>query len=311
VRADPVFMQGNFFRYTYLEKFYSPATQYTPRHVAYGPLSRSPELQEYLKRNSSLTFLAEHAVRADRASLQSILGRNLERRVVLVEGEEDGRVLGQLPAQLGKEAARRKSAAVWTFSLSDAKPAGDKTYVITLPASFPATLATGIFSPDRENLSLQVGAQALQPAQGWITRPLQYDVQNIKKGTLRFSLPSGGALDPGTPVTLRYSSSAPLNSLSAIIYEPDRMKFSLESERDGWLVLHQPFDPKWRLKINGADARIYRANLAFMATPVAKGTAVVELEYLPFSYLRVFLAISLLLSIVVMCGAFIVGARRP
>jgi hypothetical protein len=308
--SDPVFMQGNFFRYTYLEKFFPPATQYKPRHVSYGPLSRNPDLQNYLTRNADITFVADYAVQSNNTTLQSISSNNLDRRVVLVDAERGDRILEHLPLHIPSERLDRKSAAVWTFSLRNAEVGDDGSYVLSLPATFPATLSSGVFTTDRENLSLEVGTDVLLPAQGWITRPLQYDLQNIKKGTLRFLMPAGVTLDPGTPITLQYSSSAPLNSLSAIIYEPDRMKFSFESERDGWLVLHQPFDLKWRLKINGNDARIYRANLAFMATPISKGGVLVELEYLPFSYLRFFLALSLALSIAIICWAFIVGARR-
>lgn len=311
VRPDPVFMQGNFYRYTFLEKFFVPASQYTPRHTAYVPLSRDHDMQEYLRRNGNLTFFAEHAVAADRASLREVLDRNLERRVVLVQGEKQDRVLEQLPARPGSAPADRKSQAEWVFTLKDAHLAGDGNYVIALPSSFPPTLASSIFSPDRQNLSLDVGGQALKPAQGWISRPLQYDVQNIKKGTLHFSLPADLARDSATPVRLRYSSSAPLNSLSVITYEPDRLKFALDAERDGWLVVHQPFDPKWSLKVNGADTKPYRANAAFLATPISKGRATVELEYMPSSYLRPALALSLLLSMLVLVGAFMVGARRP
>ena len=309
--SDPVFMQGNFFRYTYLEKFFRPATQYKPRHIAYGPFSRNPDLRNYLKRNSDITFVADYAVQSKNTTLRSISSNNLDRRVVLVDAERGERILEQPPPHLKGEGAVRKSAAVWTFPLSSAEVGDDGSYVISLPATFPATLSSGVFTTDRENLSLEVGTYVLLPAQGWITRPLQYDLQNIRKGTLRFSMPSGIALDPATPITLRYSSSAPLNSLSAVIYEPDRMKFLFESEREGWLVLHQPFDLKWRLKINGSEARIYRTNLAFMATPIGKGAVLVELEYLPYSYLRFFLALSLVLSIAIMCAAFILGARRP
>ena len=311
IRPDPVFMQGNFFRYTYLEKFFAPATQYRPRHVSYGALSRNPELQTYLRRNADITFIADHAVRAENVTLQNILSGGLDRRIVLVDADKDDRVLERLPGNLESGRARRINNAVWTFSFGDTEAGDNGNYVIMLPTTFPVTLSTGVFSTDRENLSLEVGPYILQPAQGWITRPLQYDLQNIKKGTLHFSLPSGSTLPRSTPITLRYSSSAPLNSLSATVYEPDRMKFSFESDRDGWLVLHQPFDPKWKLRINGNDARLYRANLAFMATPISKGAVSVELEYRPFSNLRGFLALSLALSIVVMCGAIVVGARRP
>jgi hypothetical protein len=230
--------------------------------------------------------------------------------VVLVDEEAAG-ILDELPARLESAGERRKSSAVWTFSASDAKVTADGSYVIELPESFPATLSSGVFTHDLENLSMEVGAHVLQPVQGWIIRPLQYDLQNIKKGTVHFSMPAGTVLTPATPITLRYASSAPLNSLSVLYYEPDRMKFVFESEREGWLVLHQPFDLKWKLRINGAESRIYRANSAFMATPVGKGKVLIELEYLPNSYLRLLLALSLVLSIAVICAAFVVAARRP
>jgi uncharacterized membrane protein YfhO len=87
--------------------------------------------------------------------------------------------------------------------------------------------------------------------------------------------------------------------------------FAFESDRNGWLVFHQPFDPKWRLRINGQEGKIHRANLAFMATPINKGAVEVELEYRPDTYLRGLLALSLTLSIGVIGGGIVVGARRP
>jgi hypothetical protein len=63
-------------------------------------------------------------------------------------------------------------------------------------------------------------------------------------------------------------------------YGPDRLAFKLVAEGRGFLVVSNNFDPKWRARVNGALAPVYRANAAFQAVWVpSRGEHDVELEF--------------------------------
>ena len=59
--------------------------------------------------------------------------------------------------------------------------------------------------------------------------------------------------------------------------------FTLEvtAPTDGWLLLHQFYDPLWQVKINGHHMPVRRANMVRMAVPVPQGKHVVQLSYRP------------------------------
>lgn len=61
----------------------------------------------------------------------------------------------------------------------------------------------------------------------------------------------------------------------------DRQRLETTSERPALLVLADAYDPGWRASVDGAGARLLRANVAFRAVAVPEGRHVIELVYRP------------------------------
>jgi hypothetical protein len=60
-------------------------------------------------------------------------------------------------------------------------------------------------------------------------------------------------------------------------------RLSVDSPGEGWLLLHQGYDPLWRVTIDGRPVQVARANQFRMAVPVSPGQHTVEMSYWPFA----------------------------
>ncbi|MBI2218554.1 MAG: hypothetical protein HYU51_14795 [Candidatus Rokubacteria bacterium] len=65
--------------------------------------------------------------------------------------------------------------------------------------------------------------------------------------------------------------------------EPERVAVQVEAPVAGWLVLADTWFPGWRVTLDGAEARPWRANHAFRAVRVPAGQHVVRFTYAPAS----------------------------
>jgi uncharacterized membrane protein YfhO len=65
----------------------------------------------------------------------------------------------------------------------------------------------------------------------------------------------------------------------------DRVGIEAELSDPGYVVLVDAYDPGWRASVDGHEARLLRANIAFRAVAVAAGHHTVELVYRPRSLL--------------------------
>jgi hypothetical protein len=85
-------------------------------------------------------------------------------------------------------------------------------------------------------------------------------------------------LAKGTPA----SASAPFGSEGRILeMKPDRIRVEATLPEQGLLVLADSYDPGWRVFVDGRDAELLRANVAFRAVRVPAGTHRVEFLYRP------------------------------
>lgn len=69
------------------------------------------------------------------------------------------------------------------------------------------------------------------------------------------------------------------------IDSPDNVRISVTSERPGWLVLRDGWDPGWKATVDGAGADVLRADYNFRAVAVPSGTSTVDFVYRPASVL--------------------------
>jgi len=87
----------------------------------------------------------------------------------------------------------------------------------------------------------------------------------------------------------------------------DRQRLETTSTSPALLVLADAYDPGWRATVDGAPARVVRANFAFRGVPVPEGGHVVELVYRPRSV--VWGAAVALAAVVVAAGLLVAGRR--
>jgi hypothetical protein len=95
------------------------------------------------------------------------------------------------------------------------------------------------------------------------------------------------AFDPLQEVLLSEGRPLPHRDVdgSAKIVEDgaDRVRIEVTLKSDGYLVLLDSYDPNWRATVDGSEARVRRANLAFRAVELPPGRHVVELRYRPWA----------------------------
>ncbi len=63
----------------------------------------------------------------------------------------------------------------------------------------------------------------------------------------------------------------------------ERVRLEAELAEPGVVVLADAYDPGWRARVDGRDAEVMRANVAFRAVAVPAGRHVVEMRYRPRS----------------------------
>ena len=90
----------------------------------------------------------------------------------------------------------------------------------------------------------------------------------------------------------------------------DTLEFDYVAKEDGWLVMHYPYDKKWKMTRNGKLQKLYQANYSFMASPVKKGTQRILLQYWPDTNLRFFIGLSIVISQIVFWFVVYIGIRQ-
>lgn len=78
------------------------------------------------------------------------------------------------------------------------------------------------------------------------------------------------------------SSLAPAD-VQIVERRSNRVRLSVQSTREGVLVLHDLFYPGWVVRVNGAEKPLLRANQLFRGVEIGAGTSDVEFSFEPFS----------------------------
>jgi hypothetical protein len=88
-------------------------------------------------------------------------------------------------------------------------------------------------------------------------------------------------LPSGSPLPAGPSTGGPAGEARILAYRPDLVRAETALGRPGYMVVADAFDPGWRATVDGREAPVLRANVAFRAVPVPAGSHVVELTYRP------------------------------
>jgi hypothetical protein len=124
--------------------------------------------------------------------------------------------------------------------------------------------------------------------------PRYYTVGRARKGVSEdhaIALLTAPGFDPAREVLLTEGAMGPPagqvdvpGPVVALLEErPTRIRLRVERPGPGWLVALQTHLPGWRAVVNGREAPLLRANVAFSAVPLPAGTSEVELRYAPRS----------------------------
>ena len=291
-----------------IQRFVRPAYLYEPRPMVFKDLYNDNVNAAYLQKDGRIVFFAPYAMDRAIVPMSALVSSNFDRQVVLLDrGAPDlvdpSTVIRPLP--LPKQVVKE-----YVLDLSNSKrfKRGDNTeFLVDLPKGFPSYMATSLFTNDYFALGLTIDKAKLFPAQGYLSQPYSFDVQNVKEGKVALLLPSNVDIKDKKA---RFSL-VQLDDITAVYKNThDAWEFQYKVPLDGWIVFHYPYDTKWTVAIDGIKGTLYKANNYYLAVHVHAGEHRILLQYWPKSALRPLLLLSACLSVL---GLFFVlweGYRR-
>lgn len=301
-QVDPLYVQGYFFRYTDLYKYFTPATNIQPRHKSYAILSSKSFMQDYVKLDNRLIFQADLGIAYKENALPNLISNNLAKNVILVDRNPGmaGIYSAELPVNnIDKAIDDQVPIKQTVMDLNSAQKLVKndlKLYIFHVPPDFPKYFASDVFSDDRKLMKAFFGDKELLMVQGNLISPFTFDVQNYATGMITVALPQDYPVN-NIKLSFIYPTQYSSNIINIWRNESDNLGFDYKTKRQGWLVFHYPYDDKWRLTIDGVKAPIYKANYSFIATPITPGMHKVLLSYWPDTHIRLFMGISIILGV--------------
>lgn len=155
--------------------------------------------------------------------------------------------------------------------------------------NIPSFYASNIFTHDHwVRFFIQTADQKmieLTPAQGELLQPMTFDVQNIKEGKIFVALPANTSLAGMSGILLLKMRDAS-GITSVWLHHSDETGINFQAPEDGWLGIQYPYDPKWRIGVDGKPVHFYRVNKSFIGLPITQGEHKILIRYWPDSWLR-------------------------
>jgi hypothetical protein len=311
-------LYGLFYKYAPFERHFVEPNIYAPLPVAYKSFFEDKDesgnnfAQYYLNQDPRFAFLADAAVDTKLLPWTVLLGARLDRKIALAEGvlETTPYVLQNPQAYVPSNGMIPERQAHFSFDFSQAKKQSKHGFTIyswPLPKGFPSYVATGVFTKDIENVRLEINGQLLFPVQGGIIHAMEFDVNNIHQGRLMASLPKDVSIENMTAALSLKQSGEILNIWKN---EHDKLGMDYLAAHNGWVVIHLPYDARWRITIDGKKADFFKTNKYFIGIPVTAGEHKVLLEYWPGSPMRLLIAVSVALTLAVLVFVLVFALRR-
>ena len=311
---------GLFYKYVDLERYalVEPCL-YNPLPSSYKTMFSDKDeqgrnyVEYYVNQDTRWVFTAPVALPVEALPRMTWLAMHLDHKVALIDGA-NAQTLGMTndPQEaLSKpqpSISVRQSNVVLDIAKARKVNAGTfDIYILELPKEFPKYMASTFFTKDADVMHVTLGNIHLMGVQGKITAPLSFDINNIHQGQIWVALPKNVLANVGALV-LSWSRSGEIIDYWRNTH--DNIGFTYQAPHDGWMVMHMPYDKKWRLKIDGKVAMISRANQYFMASPITQGVHQVLLEYWPNNILKPLLMLSILLTMLTLGGLIAWGLRK-
>ena len=109
------------------------------------------------------------------------------------------------------------------------------------------------------------------------------------------ALPKGISPE-GISFNLTYPALPDQGLIKAANTKADQWDRTYKAGAAGWLVVHQPYDVKWQIIVDGKAVRFYRANKSFIGFPVQQGEHQISIRYWPHTWIRWSMVLSVLVS---------------
>jgi hypothetical protein len=101
------------------------------------------------------------------------------------------------------------------------------------------------------------------------------------KDILMLQQPPGAADLAGQTTAMPAAAPKPKAPYQMRMWTYNAFAFDVSAPDDGWLLVHQLYDPQWKVTVDGVVVAPLRANFAGMAVRVARGRHVLHLDYWP------------------------------
>ena len=291
-------MPGIVFRYTNLTRYYQPVSNYLPRHKSFAQWHRDGGVMfYYAQKRPQMIFMAPYAVSAGEDIFRQVLLKGLGRDVAVIEGAPG--LSRQIPDVVpsAEEPLALKGLLVLKEKIQWEMKGKLRIGMFKVPADLSFDEASTFLTSDQDRLSLVVEAKKNKPfvaAQGDLVVPMTFDVNNMRTGWVCFSL----AIDQEIPekLVLMYPPAAGAQWGGLYKNTMDEIGFTYTAKQKGWLIIHEPYDVKWKVRVAGKSTDFYTANNRFMGTPITHARHQLELSSWPHTPLRWMLAVSVLIS---------------
>lgn len=302
----PFNMPGIYYAATNMLRYYQPISNYLPRHKAFDFWNQDNGMYYYIKDDPRMIFEAKIAVLASGQNFVDILTHGLSRDVVMIEGKPES--LGLLKEVPSLQPSKSLPIDMEASLLKDPKMVMSENNLkwiqYSLPSNFPANRSSTFLTPDEGLIRIQLvspsgQARELTPSQGPPSSFFAFDINNVREGFLTIALPQDFKIDD-KQIRVGYPKVPSQGLIQAIHRLADQWELSYKAQEPGWLVIHQPFDLKWEILLDGKKIDFYRANKSFVAFPITEGKHQILMRYWPHTWIRWAIIISTILSIVVL-----------
>lgn len=303
VIVNSINQQGVFYRYTNLGKLTLPGSEmHDSRHVSFEPIHEKRWFQDYLERDQRIFFQAQLAIKDSPGVFDEIIKKGLDRTIVIIDHvpPDQGPYATSLPNPLPQPLnPPQPQFHTLKMMLREARTTYEDElaiYWFDLPEGFPKYMTTSIFTRDSNLLKVKMSGKDFVPAQGKLVSPYTFDVQNIARNKLVVALPRKYKWHSDDNILFTYAAQNEIGITHIYQYESDMLEFDYLAKEDGWLVIHYPFDRKWKISIDGIARRVYKANYSFMTLPVREGNQRILIRYWPDTNLRFYIGLSYIVN---------------
>lgn len=240
------------------------ADQYNPQHKIYQFFSGDTEAMSYVAKNPPFFMLIDPK-------------------------DRDTFTLKQNPPVL--------QAFEHSFKLSEANAMtrGDlKIYSFALPADFPTWRNTNAFVSNPYGISLSLEGRELIQWQGLPNIKDAFEVNTYRRGMLNVSMAKDFNASGAESLQLKWGTPSMNGVTDVQVNTSDKLSVVLRTSEDAELLMHRPFDDKWRYLVDGQRAEASQARKYFVSIKVPKGEHRIDAEYWPYSPLRFLIWVQIL-----------------